>query len=49
MTYTVEVNHSELGLGYYTNVSEEKLAWFKANENKQLTDGTSFTIVKVVK
>lgn len=49
MTYTVEVEHSELGLGYFENVSEEKLAWLKRLQNQELTDGTSFTIVKVVK
>lgn len=47
MTYIVNVKHSLLGLGYYTEVSEERLAWFKANEKKPLCDGESFEIVSV--
>lgn len=48
MTYIVNVKHSLLGLGYITNVSEERLTRLKEMSGKAMdNDGDSFTIVSV--
>jgi hypothetical protein len=48
MTYTVEVKHTLLGLGYIKNVDESRLERLKEMSGKEMdNDGNSFTIVSV--